>query len=225
MWCECGRFGVDKDCGTAGPRLRRSCSWQVDARAYGYLELQLEYHAKGVNMADTLKNRLERLVAQGADAPGGAATAGEAGELLLNLIRLEGRAGQLLSGTGEGKANPEFGFEGLALQEAALRVLVSVGAPLHVRELSARIKAGGWRHRRAGAHPGQLMHQLAARLPKYPEFSRVRPNTFALSAWGNRPPSGAAGPPRPVMAAVDQDLATWIGDHPEAPFEDSWPSS
>jgi len=176
-------------------------------------------------MVDTLKGRLETLVAQGADAPGGAATADEAGKLLLNLIRLEGRAGQLLSGTPERKTNPEFGFEGLALQEAARRVLVSVGAPLHVRELSARIKAGGWRHRRAGTHPGQLTHQLAARLPKYSEFSRVRPNTFALSAWGNRPPSGAAGPPRAVMAAVDQDLATWIGDHPEAPFEDTWPSS
>ncbi len=176
-------------------------------------------------MLDTLKGRLETLVAQGADAPGGAATADEAGKLLLILIRLEGRAGQLLSGTPDRKTNPEFGFEGLALQEAARRVLVGVGTPLHVRELSARIKAGGWRHRRAGAHPEQLMHQLAARLPKYPEFMRIRPNTFTLSEWGDRPPSAAAGPPRPVMAAVDQDLATWIGDHPEAPFEDTWPSS
>lgn len=174
---------------------------------------------------DPLKSRLEELVAQGDDAPGGVASADEAGTLLLQLIRIEGRADQLFASSDDRDTRPAFDFEGLALQEAARRVLVGIGAPLHVRELSARIKGGGWRHRRAGAHPEQLMHQLAARLPKYPEFRRVRPNTFALSEWGDRPPSASAGPPRPVIAAVGEDLATWIGEHPEAPFEDSWPSS
>lgn len=168
-----------------------------------------------------MKGELERLVGRPDTTP---AIAEEAGRLLLDVIRVEGRVDRFLATIEPGSEPGPAGFQGMPLQDAARRVLSGAGVPLHVRELAARVKAGGWRHRRESGQPDQLAHQLAARLPRYDTFRRVRPNTFGLAEWGEgAPPSG--GQPVPLFTGTDRGLAEWIGEHPEAPFEDSWPSS
>lgn len=168
-----------------------------------------------------MKNALERVVAgRPGDDP---AVAEEAGRLLLEVIRLEGRADRLLSRADRDPVKPES-FHGMPLQEAAYQVLLVVNEPLHVRELAARIKAGGWRHPRSEGRPEQLAQQLAARLPRYPEFKRVRPNTFGLAQWAEPSPAASRGP-RALFGGTNENLGSWIGEHPEAPFEKTWPSS
>lgn len=168
---------------------------------------------------ETLRARLEAMVAGGSESATEREIADRAGAILLDLIRLEGRANQLFASRPVLGA-PRDSFLGLPLQQAALEVLEQAGEPLHVRELAARVKAGGWRHRRGEGRRDQLLHQLAARLPRYPEFRRVRPNTFALAAWDERPPRPPERRPRALFEGTDRDVARWIGDHPEAVFED-----
>ncbi len=187
----------------------------------------------------------------------------EAGRLLTELIRLEGRARRLfgqdpLWELGFGRAyglwqdahvrpaaptrggapflGGDIRLTGLALHEAARRVLQEEGRPMHVQELGERIKARGWRHPRSrAARPDQINFQLAARLPRHPEaFRRVAPNTFALTAWDEEAPVRERPRPRlPLFGSSDRapdgrPWSEWIGDHPEAPFDDednAWRSS
>ncbi len=117
--------------------------------------------------------------------------AAEAARALADFLRAEERTVRLLRGGVDepAPARPET-FAGLPLHEAASRVLERGGWPMHVRDLGVRIKAGGWRHPRTKrARPDQIEFQLAARLPQHPEvFKKFAPNTFGLTAWGNKPP-------------------------------------
>lgn len=125
---------------------------------------------------------LEAILRKPVRSASDARRAREAAGLLETLIEIEDRASRLAGAAAE--EGPSYGGDlaGLALQEAARRVLTEAGHPLHARELGARIKARGWRHRRStSARPDQIVFQLAARLPRFPEtFRRVAPNTFAL---------------------------------------------
>jgi HB1, ASXL, restriction endonuclease HTH domain len=135
----------------------------------------------------------------------------ERGEVLLRkagAAALNHYAAQL--GVSESTTEVASNLGRLSLHEAARRVLEEAGTPLHVRELGARIKAGGWTHPRSKDPRGDLiLFQLAARLPRYPDtFERVAPNTFGLTKWSDplaggrkvREPRTAMfqGPGRPV---------------------------
>lgn len=169
-----------------------------------------------------LRTLLDREVASVEDAE----LVAEAARLLRDLLRVEQQAEALLErATGEPAARAAepavryetaHGFEGLALHEAARRVLAAAGAPLHVRDLGARIKAGGWRHPRASRpQPDQIEFQLAARLPRYPAwFRRVAPNTFGLAEWGEASAPRRARPRLNAVRGRGPKLARRIGDDP-----------
>jgi hypothetical protein len=93
-----------------------------------------------------------------------------------------------------GAHDPGSSLAGRPLHEAAEQVLTEAGTPLHAAELGRRMKARGWRHPRSRqAQPDQILHQLAARLPRYPHtFRRVAPQTFALVRWGDAYPGARA---------------------------------
>lgn len=139
------------------------------------------------------RQELERLIAETESTAEDRMVAEEAGQILVEMIRLEGRAARLLSSRPRIDATPPArSLAGLTLHEAAEEVLREAGTPLHVQNLGNGIKARGWRHPRSKrAREDQINFQLAARLPRLPQFRRVAPNTFALSEWG------LAGPERP----------------------------
>lgn len=154
--------------------------------------------------------------------------ASEAAKLLADYYRLVERVEALRSrGGGEGEARPtNSDFGRLTLHEAALLVLREVGYPLHARELGERIKAKGWRHRRSRvARPDQIVYQLAARLPRYPQlFVRVAPNTFGLREWNEH----RAQPKAPRLATFHgpgKPVARTISSSEEHLREASWRSS
>ena len=176
---------------------------------------------------EALKARLEALVAGGSTTESNPDMAREAGELLLELIRLEARADRLMQAARAQVRDPGAPLQGLRLHDAALTVLRDAGQPLHAREISAQMRAGGWSHPRTRrAPPEQLVHQLAARLPRHSNlFRRVAPNTFALVEWSDGHQRAVREQPSALFRGAPGDLARWIGDHPEAPFEETWPSS
>ncbi|MBI4728531.1 MAG: winged helix-turn-helix domain-containing protein [Acidobacteria bacterium] len=185
-----------------------------------------------------MQSRLKGLLGKPVlDAPG-AEIAAEAARILRDLMRLEQQAEELLGRRAGSSATvaegaPRYGgagsFEGLALHDAARRVLAAAGAPLHVRDLGARIKASGWRHPRSShARPDQIEFQLAARLPRYPAvFRRVAPNTFGLAEWGDVAPPRHPKPRLDAVRGRGPRLARRIADEPDLIFTEaaSWPSS
>ncbi len=185
---------------------------------------------------DELKRKLEEILARPKVTRHDAEEAVEAAQAIADLMRAEERALRLIDG-GSREAPSRSGsttggtLAGLTLHEAARRVLQEAGWPMHARDLAVRIKAGGWRHPRSkNARPDQIVFQLAARLPRYPEiFRRVAPNTFALAEWGDSPPRTERPQPRfGLFTGPGGNLSEWIGNHPEAPFEgadEPWPSS
>jgi hypothetical protein len=140
--------------------------------------------ARGASL-DRMRDQLETLVRAPIRTPEDAARSGEAATLLGDLLRWVERVRLLTVSDDAPRDNKRQPLVGLTLHEAARRVLTEAGEPLHARELAVRIKLGGWTHpRSASARPDQIVYQLAARLPKYPEtFERVSPNTFGLRAW------------------------------------------
>lgn len=183
-----------------------------------------------VQAVETLKRKLEEVLTRPKVTYQDAQEASEAAQLIGDLIRVEQRALRLVGRT---ETDPDPGrageMAGLTLDEAARRVLREEGRPMHARELGARIKARGWRHPRSKvARPDQIIFQLAARLPRQPDFERVAPNTFALRGWDQRPPGPRPRPRGGIFSGTGDPLAEWIGDHPEAPHEDEraqWHSS
>jgi hypothetical protein len=165
-----------------------------------------------------LQEELERLVASPIEDAAGAERAREAAGILAEYLRLRDRADRLLSPMEDAERGAGQ-LAGLTLHAAAERVLQEAGTPLHARELGARIKAGGWRHPRSKvARPEQIVHQLAARLPRHPQmFRRVAPQTFALAKWGD---DGFPARPgiRPRLSLFDgpgEAIAAKIGDSDE----------
>jgi HB1, ASXL, restriction endonuclease HTH domain len=140
---------------------------------------------------------LEAAIRQQVRTANDAERIGQAAELLAEYLNLEERARRIVNQLPEGGSDPSD-LRGLSLHAAAERVLADAGLPLHVRELGARIKAGGWRHPRSTtANPQQILFQLAARLPRYPKtFRRVAPNTFALTRWETEGSSAKRRPPK-----------------------------
>jgi len=141
---------------------------------------------KNVKKELRLAEQLQGFLRQPVKSPRDARVAEEAARLLGELLRIEERTRELAgepAGRAVSEGAPVYGdLARLPLHEAAKIVLTEAGLPLHARELGERIKARGWRHPRSGAsRPDQIVFQLAARLPKFPEtFARVAPNTFAL---------------------------------------------
>ncbi len=177
-----------------------------------------------------LKEALEDLISRPALTPEQERTAEEAARALVELVKAEGGARRLLEQAEPPRRSTAGAtLAGLPLHEAARRVLEKYGWPMHAKELALRIKAEGWRHPRTrNAKQDQIVFQLAARLPRYPNiFRRVAPNTFALTKWGDSPPRSERPRPRaPLFSGPGGNLSEWIGEHPEAPFEDTeWHSS
>lgn len=168
-----------------------------------------------------------RRVADLADAD----VAAEAARLRRDLLRLTAEIDDFLARASGKRARaaaeeaPAYvaagSLAGLTLHEAARRVLRSVGAPMHVRELGARIKAGGWRHPRSTrARPDQIEYQLAARLARRPdEFRKTAPNTFGLAEWPDIP-TPRRKPRLGLFASGEPGLAQKIADEPGMMFED-----
>ncbi|CAN5714164.1 hypothetical protein BH24ACT26_BH24ACT26_18420 [soil metagenome] len=175
------------------------------------------------------KKELEELLASPVASAEDAERAAQAAEALAAYIRAEERAERVLRGGSLDKATGAGGsLAGLALHEAAERVLDQAGIPLHVRELGRRIKAGGWTHPRSTRAGGDLIqYQLAARLPKHPErFRRAAPNTFALTKWGDEPATAAPARRRVGLfrgpgGATGRD----IGESSEEVAKATWRSS
>lgn len=164
-----------------------------------------------------VNQEMQSVLSRPVEDAAGAERAREAAEILAEYHRLTERARRLSEeghGTGRTEAGP---LRGLTLHEAARRVLEEAGVPLHVRELGARIKAGGWRHpRSAHARPDQIMYQLAARLPRHAEsFRRVGPNTFGLAKWGRSGPPKRRRPRTGVFTGPGGGIARTIGESEE----------
>lgn len=184
-----------------------------------------------------LRQALEEVIAEPVHDLAGADRVAEAAALRRELLHLDARARALLERPVAGAAAqraaqraPEYGtrvagpFAGMTLHGAARIALERAGIPLHVRDLGARLKAGGWRHPRSvNARPDQIEYQLAARLPRHPEgFIRTAPNTFGL-VGRDQPRIGPKPRPQlPVFDGPDQadgaSFARWMSEHPDEAF-------
>jgi hypothetical protein len=180
----------------------------------------------------SVQERLEEALSQPVRSASDAERAARAAEALAQLLRATEMAQRALN-----EDSPEVDAErtvkggelaSLTLHEAAERVLEAAGVPLHVRELGKRIKAGGWRHPRSTRpRPDQIHYQLAARLPRHPQFRRVAPNTFGLSRWNDQEMRvGARRPTTGVFGGHGRVTGRTIGESPNEPIEGkSWRSS
>src|SRR6266511_3809021 len=114
-----------------------------------------------------VKEDLEAVLERTPRTPEDAEAMQEAASILASYLRLEEQVARLSgrSKRGEEAVRDQGSLRGLTLHEAARRVLLRAGVPLHARELGTRIKAGGWTHPRSRvARPEQIVFQLAARL-------------------------------------------------------------
>jgi HB1, ASXL, restriction endonuclease HTH domain len=172
-----------------------------------------------------LRAALEEIVQRPIDSLRDAELAREAADAIGQYLQWEASARRLLQQAhGEPAPPPPESLQGLTLRQAAIRVLQDAGGPLHIKELGARIKAGGWRHPRAeNPRPDLILFQLASQLRRHSEtFRWVGPNTFALTEWHGRSPGGNdrlpriglfEGPGAAVGAASAQsDEAVTAGD-------------
>ena len=172
---------------------------------------------------------LEELVSRRPRTAEDAERIAEAAALLAEYHRLAARVQGLVGQSGQHHP-AAASLAGLALHGAAERVLAEAGVPLHASELGKRMKARGWRHPRSKqAQPDQIVHQLAARLPRYPQFRRVAPQTFALTSWGTDYPGARAKAALPTALfrghgdAVGQRAGT--ADDPISTEDAAWRSS
>lgn len=132
------------------------------------------------DIKEDLREILRRPVASSEDAR----RAEEAARRLRDILEAEQRAEAAFARESAASYGRASSLMGLTLHDAARRVLEKAGRPLHAREIGVRMKAAGWKHPRSRkAKPEQIVHSLAAQLPKHGEFKRVKPQTFALSEW------------------------------------------
>lgn len=173
-------------------------------------------------------DRLRELLRAPVHSPADAQRAAHAAAALAELLRAQMKADEVLGGAESASSRSQGApsLAGTALQDAALQVLDEAGVPLHARELGARIKARGWRHRHGETRADQIIHQLAARLPRYPQFRRVGPNTFALAKWQDEAATSAVRKPRvATFKGPGGDVARRIGDSADLPAASEWRSS
>jgi hypothetical protein len=187
---------------------------------------------------DEVKRTLQAIRSRPIRTAEEARVAAEALKALASLLRAEERARRLTGVASGGLEGPTASAsQSRPLHEVAEEVLRRAGVPLHAKELADRIYASGWRHPRPPyQRPDRFVAQVTARLSKHDHrdaFRRVGPNTFALAEWGPQTPERPRRKPRlPLFSSgqlVDgQPISRWIGDHPDAPFEDenaAWRSS
>ena len=185
---------------------------------------------EAVLAAQDLKARLEEILARPKVTVRDAEEALEAAQVLADLLRVEERALHLIAGETPPGDRGSADLAGLTLDEAARLVLEDEGRAMHGRELGAAIKARGWRHPRSKvARPDQIVFQLAARLPKHPDFVRVAPNTFGLRKWQEHPKPRSPKPKLPLFRGTGAGpSAAEIDEHRDAIFTDErarWRSS
>jgi hypothetical protein len=163
-----------------------------------------------------VREELEAVLNRPIRSPADAEVAAAAAEALAAYLRGEEAALRVLGG-GSPEVPRSGDLAGLTLHAAAERVLEEAGTPLHVTELGRRIKAGGWRHPRAKPRPDQINYQLAARLPRYPQFVRTAPNTFGLARWASEPPKAASRPRLGIFSGPGGAIGRSIGDAADLP--------
>jgi hypothetical protein len=170
------------------------------------------------------KEELRRVLAHPIRTPIEARQAEEAARMLRDILEAEQRADRLLAKEEAAEYVVGAKLEGLTLHEAARRVLQRAGRPLHAKEIGVRMKAAGWRHPRAtNPRSDQIEHSLAAQLPKYPTFKRVKPQTFALAEWEETKEA-----PRPLIGIFDGPggpVGRGISDAEKAAGVSAWRSS
>jgi hypothetical protein len=169
----------------------------------------------------TLAERLSALLRDPILRHEDARRAAQAAEALADLLRASEKAEQILTGSMDiGAGQPTGSVAGMPLQDAAEAVLETAGTPLHAKELGSRIKARGWTHPRGKpSRPDQIVYQLAARLPRFPDrFRRVAPNTFGLVKWDEA--TASVKPRLGTFKGPGGHVARRIGDHPNEPAED-----
>lgn len=176
-----------------------------------------------------LRDELENVIRNPYLSADDAERAARAASAIAAYLRADEIARRALKGAPESEkiANADMSFAGLTLHEAAERVLEEAGVPLHVKDLGKRIKARGWRHRRAVSRPDQINYQLAARLPRHGDvFIRVAPNTFALVRWGEGRSKGAPVAPRTgLFRGPGGAIGASLGERSEEVAESAWRSS
>lgn len=161
---------------------------------------------------------MEKVLGKQPRTPEEADRAARAAEALAAYLRLEQDVARLLEPSDDPTTPAEAGaLGGLPVHDAARRVLQQAGAPLHAQELGKRMKAGGWTHKRSRrASSDQIVHQLAARLPRYPDvFVRVAPNTFGLVEWGR--PAERPKPRVGLFSGEGKATGRDIDAHPAEP--------
>jgi hypothetical protein len=173
-----------------------------------------------------LSEKLSELLRRPVKRPDDAERVGEAAEALAELLHAEERAERILTSRQPPMAARQS-LAGRVLQDAAEAVLEEAGQPLHAAELGRRMKARGWSHPRGASSPNQIVHQLAARLPRYPRrFRRVAPNTFSLTRWGALEAAPAPKPRVGLFSSPGGSTGRQIGESPDLPpGEAEWRSS
>lgn len=177
----------------------------------------------------SLREELEKVAKGPYSSAADADRAARAATALAAYLRADENAEHVLRDAAERLGDPadDEALDSLTLHDAAERVLEEAGVPLHVRELGKRIKAHGWRHRRAVSRPDQMNYQLAARLPRHPDvFVRVAPNTFALVRWGETRSARSVVKPRlGVFRGPGGSIGASLGDQAEEVARSAWRSS
>jgi hypothetical protein len=183
-------------------------------------------------MSTDLVERLNRLLSEPVRRPEDARKAARAAQALADLLSAAEEAERVLAEASGGHepVAPGQTLAGRTLQDAAEAVLEEAGRPLHAKELGSRIKTRGWKHPRGTpSRPDQIVYQLAARLPRFPErFRRVAPNTFGLAKWETEGSDGPArgGPKVGLFRGPGGTVGRRIGESPDEPAGASeWRSS
>lgn len=167
-----------------------------------------------------LAEKLNALLREPVRSPEDAQRVAQVAEALADLLRASQRAERILGARHPNSApDVNANLAGKALQDAAEAVLEAAGKPLHAKEMGHRIKARGWSHPRGTpSRPDQIVYQLAARLPRFPQrFRRVAPNTFGLVKWDDATAATTRRPRIGIFRGPGGDVARRIGETPDEP--------
>lgn len=168
---------------------------------------------------DELRQRLEKLLREPVTTADEAERTSRIAAALADYLRVRGDVERVVDGPAEPPPSGRGRLAGLTLDKAAQLVLEDAGCPLHATELGKRMKAGGWSHPRSTrARSEQVVHQIAARLPKYPDrFVRVGRNTFGLTVWGDASFKARPIPRVGLFAGAPARTGRSVGDASDEP--------